>query len=147
LLAETKDDWFYMAPPGGADANSDWGYSGVESPYYNVGENDLYFAGSGRWHGPYSVIEMLMEKYGLSGEYHDFEPGCDFYHVMKFKDGEKTLDEEYKYKDFTGKDLNIEVYFNKRKHNYSSSGLRKEVHCREKEKEHTLHSTKKSKKE
>jgi hypothetical protein len=46
----------------------------------------------------------------------------------------RILDEEYKYKEFTGKDLEIEVYFNKRKHNYSSSRLRKDVHCKEKEK-------------
>ncbi len=46
----------------------------------------------------------------------------------------RILDEEYKTKDYTGKDLNIEVFFNKRKHNYSSSGLRKEVHKKEKAK-------------
>ena len=46
----------------------------------------------------------------------------------------RILDEEYKYKEFTGSDLEIEVYFNKRKHNYSSSRLRKDVHCKEKEK-------------
>jgi len=46
----------------------------------------------------------------------------------------RILDEEYKYKTFTGSDLDIEVYFNKRKHNYSSSRLRREVHEKEKNK-------------
>jgi len=39
----------------------------------------------------------------------------------------RILDETYENKDFTGKELGIELYYNKRKHNYSSSGLRKEV--------------------
>jgi len=46
----------------------------------------------------------------------------------------RILDEEYKEKDFTGSDLDIEVYFNKRKHNYSSSKLRQDVHKCEKKK-------------
>ncbi len=39
----------------------------------------------------------------------------------------RILDEEYKNKKYTGQELEIDIYFNKRKHNYSSSGLRKEV--------------------
>jgi len=46
----------------------------------------------------------------------------------------RILDEEYKDKDFTGSDLDIEIYFNKRKHNYSSSKLRLDVHSCEKKK-------------
>lgn len=42
----------------------------------------------------------------------------------------RILDEEYKTKSFTGDDLNIEIFFNARKHNYSSSGLRREVHSK-----------------
>jgi len=95
LLESTKDDWFYMEPPEG-EVNS-WGYSGVESPYYNVTENEIYFAGSGRWHGPYGVIEDLAEEFSLSGDYNDFESGCNFYHKMIFADGIKTLDKEYSY--------------------------------------------------
>jgi glycerol-3-phosphate cytidylyltransferase len=44
----------------------------------------------------------------------------------------RILDETYEGKDFTGKDLGIEIYYNKRKHNYSSSNLRKDVSKKEK---------------
>lgn len=44
----------------------------------------------------------------------------------------RILDENYDGIDFTGKDLGIEIHYNKRKHNYSSSGLRKEVHKKHK---------------
>ena len=44
----------------------------------------------------------------------------------------RILGEEYKDKDFTGKDVcqarGIDLYFNKRDHRFSSSGLRKRVH-------------------
>ena len=40
----------------------------------------------------------------------------------------RFVGEEYKDKDFTGKELkNIEIYYNKRRHNYSSSGLRERI--------------------
>lgn len=39
----------------------------------------------------------------------------------------RILGEEYKDKDFTGKDLPIPVYFNSRKHNFSTSELRERV--------------------
>lgn len=40
----------------------------------------------------------------------------------------RFIGEEYKDKDFTGKDItNIEIFYNKRRHNYSSSNLRKRV--------------------
>lgn len=43
----------------------------------------------------------------------------------------RILGEEYRHKDFTGKDVcrkrSIELYFNKRDHRFSSSGLRKRV--------------------
>lgn len=44
----------------------------------------------------------------------------------------RILDETYEGREFTGKDLGIEIYYNKRKHNYSSSGLRKDVSEKEK---------------
>ena len=44
----------------------------------------------------------------------------------------RVLGEEYKDKDFTGKDVcqarGIDLYFNKRDHRFSSSGLRKRVY-------------------
>lgn len=40
----------------------------------------------------------------------------------------RFVGEEYKELEFTGKDIpNIEIYYNKRKHNYSSSGLRARI--------------------
>ena len=43
----------------------------------------------------------------------------------------RVLGEEYKEKDFTGKDIckkrGIQLYFNKREHRFSSSDLRKRV--------------------
>lgn len=48
----------------------------------------------------------------------------------------RILGEEYKDKDFTGKDecrkLGIQLYFNKREHRFSSSDLRKRVFLKEK---------------
>ena len=50
----------------------------------------------------------------------------------------RILGDEYKDKDFTGKDecrrRNIQLYFNKRDHRFSSSGLRQRVFERELEK-------------
>lgn len=37
----------------------------------------------------------------------------------------RILGQEYENKDFTGKSLNIPIYYNKRQHSYSSSELRK----------------------
>ena len=39
----------------------------------------------------------------------------------------RILGEEYKDRDFTGKELPIPVYFNKRRHDYSSTELRKRL--------------------
>lgn len=47
----------------------------------------------------------------------------------------RILGEEYKNKDFTGRDIckrrGIDLYFNKRDHRFSSSDLRKRVHQKE----------------
>jgi glycerol-3-phosphate cytidylyltransferase len=39
----------------------------------------------------------------------------------------RIIGEEYRDKQYTGRDLDMEVYYNSRKHNYSSSGLRNRV--------------------
>jgi len=50
----------------------------------------------------------------------------------------RILGEEYKDKDFTGREIckkrNIRLYFNKRDHRFSSSGLRKRVNQKESQK-------------
>lgn len=42
----------------------------------------------------------------------------------------RIIGEDYIGKDFTGKDLPIPIYFNKRKHDYSTTDLRKRVHTK-----------------
>jgi glycerol-3-phosphate cytidylyltransferase len=44
----------------------------------------------------------------------------------------RIMGEEYQGKEFTGSDLDIPIYFNKRKHSFSSSDLRKRVATLEK---------------
>jgi glycerol-3-phosphate cytidylyltransferase len=39
----------------------------------------------------------------------------------------RIIGEEYKDKDFTGKYLDMDIYYNKRRHNYSSTDLRKRI--------------------
>ena len=52
----------------------------------------------------------------------------DLYNMLKVLPiNIRVLDETYNGQNFTGKDLGIEIIYNKRQHNYSSSGLRKDV--------------------
>ena len=39
----------------------------------------------------------------------------------------RIIGEDYRDKDFTGKELNIPLYYNKREHDWSSSALRKKI--------------------
>ena len=52
--------------------------------------------------------------------------------LSSFKINVRIIGEEYKKKNFTGKDYcikkGIELYYNKREHRFSSSGLRKQVY-------------------
>ena len=43
----------------------------------------------------------------------------------------RIVGEDYHGKEFTGKDLGIKLHYNKRRHNFSTSGLRQEVSTRE----------------
>lgn len=62
----------------------------------------------------------------------DLEDILSMYHIDV-----RILGEEYKEKDFTGKDIckkrGIQLHFNKRDHRFSSSDLRRRVHDREQE--------------
>ena len=64
------------------------------------------------------IIPYVTEK--------DLEDILEMYHIDV-----RILGEEYRDKDFTGRDIckkrNIELYFNKRDHRFSSSDLRKRV--------------------
>lgn len=61
----------------------------------------------------------------------DLDDILETYHIDT-----RILGDEYKNKDFTGKDIckrrGIQLYFNKRDHRFSSSGLRKRVYEMEK---------------
>jgi glycerol-3-phosphate cytidylyltransferase len=47
--------------------------------------------------------------------------------LMIMQPNVRVIGQEYTDKSFTGRDLPIELYFNKRKHSYSSSELRKRL--------------------
>ena len=43
----------------------------------------------------------------------------------------RIIGEEYKDKQFTGRDISMEIYYNSRKHSFSSSELRKRIYVNE----------------
>ena len=47
--------------------------------------------------------------------------------LLSYKIDVRILGDEYKDKDFTGKNLDIECYFNTRRHSFSTTELRKRV--------------------
>ena len=85
-----------------------------------------------------SVVERYTQLKAVSyvdeiipyGTEKDLEDVLEMYHIDV-----RILGEEYRDKDFTGKDIcrkrNIQLYFNKRDHRFSSSDLRKRVCDRE----------------
>lgn len=70
------------------------GYSGAEVYDYKHDETSIQLALGGRWCAPHMYIEDFCKRHNLSGTYADAESGCNFYHVMKFENGVKTLDEQ-----------------------------------------------------
>lgn len=76
-------------------------------------------------------IQSVLERYiQLDGcKYVDkiipYETEADLVNLLQIIQPDvRILGEEYRNKDFTGKNLNIKCYFNTRNHNYSSSSLR-----------------------
>ena len=58
-----------------------------------------------------------------------YETEKDLINVLKSrKINVRFVGEEYKEKDFTGRHLDIELYFNKREHEYSSTELKKRIY-------------------
>ena len=52
----------------------------------------------------------------------------DLYNLLKkLKPDIRILGTDYKNREFTGDDLNIELYYHKRDHDYSSTNLRKKI--------------------
>lgn len=79
-------------------------------------------------------IETTFERYvRLKGcKYVDevipYDTEEDLLNILKaIQPDIRIIGEEYKDKEFTGKDLPIEIYYNKRQHNYSSTGLRNKI--------------------
>lgn len=90
-------------------------------------------------------VQTLVERYvQISAvKYVDeiicYETEQDVVDILSMYDIDiKIMGEEYREKDFTGRDIcksrGIELYFNKRNHRFSSSGLRKRVADAEKDK-------------
>ena len=77
-----------------------------------------------------SVLERYIQLDGCKyvDEIIPYDTEEDLYNLLQIvKPDIRIIGEEYKDKDFTGKELNIPLYYNSRKHNYSSSSLRKRL--------------------
>lgn len=79
-------------------------------------------------------IETVFERYvrlracKWVDEIIPYDTENDLVNLLKvIKPDVRILSEEYQGKDFTGKDLPIKCYFNSRRHNYSTTELRKRL--------------------
>ena len=101
INSHISKDWFYMENPEEKTDDSSrltWGWSGVSDAVADrFDDGQVSFYGGGRWHGPYSTVKYLANKYKLDATYNDIEAGCYFYHKMVFEKGNCVLDEEYEY--------------------------------------------------
>ena len=85
-----------------------------------------------------SIVERYTQLKGVSyvDEIIPYATECDLQDILAmYHIDVRILGEEYREKDFTGKDIckkrGIQLYFNKRDHRFSSSDLRKRVCERE----------------
>jgi len=86
--------------------------------------------------GSKNPVQTLVERYTQlqAVKYVDeivpYETEEDLLDILKMYPIDiRILGEEYKYKDFTGKDIRgIKLYFNKRDHRFSSSDLKQRVY-------------------
>lgn len=75
-------------------------------------EDSIMYYMSGRWCSPHMFIYLVASVFKLSGIYTDEESGGNFFHVMEFEDGVKTLDDESGYfSDLSIKYNGIDKYF------------------------------------
>ena len=87
------------------------GFGGAEIIDNKSSQNQVSYSLSGRWCAPHKFIELFADRFNLSGQYTDAESGCNFFHVMKFKDGKKIFDEEENYfSDLSIEHNDIECY-------------------------------------
>jgi len=89
-----------------------------------------------------SIIERFIQLKGCKfvDEIVPYVTELDLIDILSsFKIDIRIIGEEYKEKDFTGKEYckkkGIEIYYNKREHRFSSSALRKQVSSSENSKE------------
>jgi len=104
LFAETElknnitDGWLNVSKYMKDDSvNQRAGYSSAEVISIDILNDTIELSLSGRWCSPHQYFEDFAERHNLSGEYADSEEGCNFFHLMKFKDGIKIHDEESNY--------------------------------------------------
>lgn len=81
-----------------------------------------------------SVVERYIQLKGCKyvDEIVPYATEQDLEDILRsFKIDVRIVGDEYEFKDFTGKayceEKDIELYYNKREHRFSSSGLRKEI--------------------
>lgn len=79
-------------------------------------------------------VQTLVERYtqlkavSYVDEIIPYESENDLMDILKMYPIDiRIIGEEYRDKDFTGKNLDMEIYYNKRRHDFSSSLLRKRV--------------------
>lgn len=79
-------------------------------------------------------VQTLVERYtqlkavSYVDEIIPYESENDLMDILKmYSINIRIIGEEYKDKDFTGKNLDMEIYYNKRRHDFSSSLLRERV--------------------
>ena len=80
---------------------------------------------------PIQTIEerkIQLEAIKFVDEIIIYDSEKDLYRMLKkINPDVRILGSDYENKSFTGDDLNIEVYYHKRNHNYSSTYLRKKI--------------------
>tara|TARA_R100001510_G_C7646656_1_gene203954 strand:- start:1335 stop:1772 length:438 start_codon:yes stop_codon:yes gene_type:complete len=79
-------------------------------------------------------VQTLVERYtqlkavSYVDEIIPYESENDLMDILKmYPINIRIIGEEYRDKDFTGKNLDMEIYYNKRRHDFSSSLLRERV--------------------
>ena len=86
---------------------------------------------SGAKNKPIQSIEerkIQLETVKYIDEIIIYETESDLYKLLKkLNPNIRILGSDYKNKQFTGDDLNIEIYYHSRNHNYSSSKLREKI--------------------
>lgn len=78
--------------------------------------------------------KIILEGIKYVDEIIEYETEEDLYRILRERKdiGLRIIGQDWKGKKFTGHDLPLRVYYNNRKHNYSTSELRKRIYEEEK---------------